>query len=114
MQLGEIIRTLSEDVAASEALLALNDISLFAQVRQTADSFDETTGEYAAGSVRRFANLASSEDWLGLMNIIERAKDPGTDCLSYMVKWSLKQDAKPASEAHAGCTCGGGGQGGCA
>jgi hypothetical protein len=112
MQLGEIIRTFSEDVTANEALLALDDISLFAEVKHTAERFDETTGEYAAGSVRRFANLASSEDWLGLMNIIERATDPGTDCLSYMVKWSLKQDAQPAREPHAGCTCGG--QGGCA
>jgi len=109
MQLGEIIRTFSHDVAANEALLALEDISLFAQVRHAADRFDETTGEYAAGSVRRFANLASSEDWLGLMTIIERAKDPGADCLSYMVRWSLKQDARPAGEPHAGCTCGGGG-----
>lgn len=112
MQLGEIIRTFSEDVAANEALLALDDLSLFAQVKRTAERFDETTGEYAAGSVRRFANLASSEDWLGLMTIIERAKDPGTDCLGYMVKWSLKQDAKPAKEPHAGCTCGG--RGSCA
>jgi hypothetical protein len=112
MQLGEIIRTFSEEVAADEALLALDDITLFAEVRHTAERFDETTGEYAAGSVRRFANLASSEDWLGLMNIIERATDPGTDCLSFMVKWSLKQDLKPADEPHAGCTCGG--QGGCA
>ena len=112
MQLGEIIRTFSEDVAANEALLALDDISLFGQVKHAAERFDETTGEYAAGSVRRFANLASSEDWLGLMTIIERARDPGTDCLGYMVKWSLTQDAKPAHAPHAGCTCGG--QGGCA
>jgi hypothetical protein len=106
MQLGELIRTFSEDVAANEALLALDDISLFTEVRHTAERFDETTGEYAAGSVRRFANLASNEDWLGLMTIIERAKDPGMDCLDYMVKWSLKQDAMLAKELHAGCTCG--------
>jgi len=109
MQLGEIIKAFSEDAAASEALLALNDIALFAQVQHAAAQFEETTGEYAAGSVRRFANLASSEDWLSLMNIIERAQDPGTDCLGFMVKWSLKQDATPAKAPHAGCTCGGGG-----
>ncbi len=112
MQLGEIIKAFSEDVAANEALLALNDISLFALVQHAAERFEETTGEYAAGSVRRFANLASSEDWLALMNIIERATDPGSDCLSFMVKWSLKQDATPAQAPHAGCTCGG--EGGCA
>ncbi len=112
MQLGEIIKAFSDDVAAHEALLALNDISLFARVQHAAGRFDETTGEYASGSVRRFANLASSEDWLSLMNIIERATDPGSDCLSYMVKWSLKQDATPAKAPHVGCTCGG--EGGCA
>jgi hypothetical protein len=109
MQLREMIKTFSEDVAADEALLALDDIALFAEVRHAAARFDETTGEYAAGSVRRFANLASSEDWLSLMNIIERANDPGADCLGFMVKWSLKQDAMPAKSPHAGCTCGGGG-----
>ena len=69
------------------------------------------SGEYAAGAVRRFANLAVSEDWLGLMNVIERAGDPGIDCLTYMVKWSLKQDEAPPTPAHEGCTCGG--NGGC-
>ena len=111
MQLGEIIRGFSDEVPASEALLACNDIVLFAQVGQAADRYDETVGEYAAGAVRRLANLAVSEDWLGLMNVIERANDPGIDCLAYMVRWSLKQDEAPPVQAHQGCTCGG--NGGC-
>lgn len=111
MQLGEIIRNLSDDDAAHEALLGCEDVVLFAQVRDTAGRYDESVGEYAAGAVRRFANLAGSEDWLGLMNIVERAIDPGRDCLAYMVRWSLKQDTAPAAPAHAGCTCGG--NGGC-
>jgi hypothetical protein len=109
MQLGEIIRGFSEEAAANEALLACNDIVLFAEVGEAARRFEETAGEYAAGAVRRFANLAEREDWLGLMNVIERADDPGIDCLTYMVKWSLKRDATPAEPVHAGCTCGGGG-----
>lgn len=112
MQLGEIIRGFSEEAPASEALLACNDIVLLAQVGEAAGRFDETVGEYAAGAVRRFANLAVSEDWLGLMNAIERANDPGIDCLA-LVKWSLKQDEapRPPAPAHQGCTCGG--TGGC-
>ncbi len=108
MQLGEIIKSFSEEAPASEALLACNDIVLFARVGDAANRHDETVGEYAAGSVRRFANLAASEDWLGLMNVIERAQDPGIDCLTYMVNWSLRWDEAPA---HQGCTCGG--NGGC-
>ena len=58
MQLGEIIRGFSEEAPASEALLACNDIVLFARVGEAASRYDETVGEYAAGAVRRFANLA--------------------------------------------------------
>jgi hypothetical protein len=111
MQLGEIITSFSEEAPANEALLACNDIVLFARVGEAANRFDETVGEYAAGAVRRFANLAASEDWLGLMNVVERASDPGTECLAYMVNWSLKQDEAPPVSAHRGCTCGG--SGGC-
>jgi len=77
MQLGDIIRSFSEDTAASEALLACNDIVLFARVGESATRFEETVGEYASGAVRRFANLADSEDWLGLMNVVERTDDRG-------------------------------------
>jgi hypothetical protein len=111
MQLGDIIRSFSEDTAANEALLGCNDIVLFARVGEAANRYEETVGEYASGAVRRFANLAGSEDWLGLMNIVERTDDPGTGCLVYMVNWSLKKDEAPEPAAHAGCTCGG--EGGC-
>jgi hypothetical protein len=109
MQLGEIIRNFGEEAAATEALLACNDVVLFARVGEAAARYEETVGEYAAGSVRRFANLAVSEDWLALMNVLERTDDPGTDCLTFMVNWSLKQDEAAAAPPHVGCTCGGGG-----
>lgn len=108
MLLGEIIRDLSQEARATEALLSCNDITLLAQVGEAAKHYEETLGEYATGAVRRFANLATSEDWLGLMNAIERAEDPGIDCLTTMMRWSLKQDAA-AQPAHSGCTCGGAG-----
>lgn len=111
MQLGEIITRFSEEAPASEMLLACNDIALFARVGDAAGRYEETVGEYAAGAVRRFSNLAGSEDWLGLMNILERSGDPAIGCLTYMINWSLKQDDAPSTPAHAGCTCGG--NGGC-
>lgn len=107
MQLGDIIRSFSEDTAASEALLACNDIVLVARVGEAAKRHEETVGEYASGAVRRFANLAGSEDWLGLMNVVERTDDPGRGCLVYVINWSLKNDEAPAGPAHAGCACGG-------
>lgn len=112
MQLGEIIRGLSEEAHAGEVLLACGDLTLLARLDEMAESFGEAIGEYAAGSVRRFANLASSEDWLALMNAMERAADPGLVCLTHMLNWSLKQDERKPAALHPGCTCGG--SGGCA
>lgn len=117
MQLGEIIRGFDDEARAAEALVACGDIVLLARVDAMTIRFGESVGEYASGAVRRFANLAGSEDWLGLMNILERTTDPGAGCLTYMVGWSLKQDEAPPAppadinHAHAGCTCGG--SGGC-
>lgn len=106
MQLGEIIGNLSDETRANEALLACDDLALLASIAAAADRYDDTPGEYAACAVRRFANLAANEDWLGLMNVIERAGDPGIECLTYMMKWSLKQDE--GGKPHAGCSCEGG------
>jgi hypothetical protein len=109
MQLGEIIRNFSEETAAKEALVSCGDFTLLTRVGETAGQYDETVGEYAAGAVRRFANLASSEDWLGLMNVIERADDPGIRCLTHMLHWSLNRDEAASVAPHSGCTCGSGG-----
>jgi len=108
MLLGEVIRDFSQEAQATEALLSCDDVALLARVGEAARRHEETVGEYAAGAVRRFANLATSEDWLGLMNVIERADDPGINCLTVMMKWSLKQD-EAAGPIQSGCSCGGGG-----
>ncbi len=109
MHLGEIIRDFSGEARADEALLACGDLALVARVGAAALRYDESAGEYAAGAVRRFANLASSEDWLALMNAIERADEPGLRCLTHMLRWSLKRDEAENIAPHAGCTCGSGG-----
>ena len=107
MLLGDIIRDFSEEAKADEALLACGDLALVASVAAAADRHEETAGEYAASAVRRFADQAANEDWLGPMNVIERADNPGIECLTFMVRWSLKQDEAPRPAGHT-CGCGGG------
>lgn len=107
MQLGSIISELEDDVHASEVLAASGDVILLARVNDMAGRFAEEPAEYVTGAVRRFANLAGDEDWLSLMNTVERSADPGVACLVHMIGWSLKRDAAPTS--HEGCTCGNGG-----
>jgi hypothetical protein len=103
MLLGDMIRDLTDERNAAEALMALGDLPMVAAIEQARAPHGESAGAYAAGAVARFADHAGDEDWLALMNTIERTDDPASACLRAMIAWSLKDEAQ---DGHAGCTCG--------
>lgn len=110
MVLGQVLERLGDESFAAETLVALEDLKLMVQVEAAGRPFGEDIGEYAAGASRRFAQLASDEDWLALMTALERAHDAGTACLKYMLEWSLRHDAASADDGADGvcggeCTC---------
>lgn len=110
MQLGMLLKHLDDETNAGAALLALGDLVLFARVEAMGALHDERPGEYVANGARRFAARASDEDWLGLMNTLERAGDPGSAVLQGIVLWSLEKDEQALAPMHAGaCSCDGGG-----
>ena len=90
---------LNDEATAAEALLGCGDLVLLVDVADVAGRFGETPGEYAAGSVRRFANSAADEDWLALMTALELTDDPARTCLVNMVSWSLARDRQPEPPA---------------
>ena len=109
MQLGALMNHLSFEDDAAAALEALGDIVLFANVQDMGERFAETPGEYVANAARRFADLGSDEDWLGLMAAMERSGDPARAALDRMIRWALKTDAAAeASVPKVSCTCGDG------
>lgn len=103
MLLGQVIRNLSDEATAAETLLSLGDLALVARIETVRGAHNETAGAYAANAVARFADAAGDEDWLALMNRLERSDDPAAACLHMMIDWSLKQDAP--NQAHS-CSCG--------
>ncbi len=106
MVLGQVLERLGDEAFAAETLVALEDLKLMVQVEAAGRPFGEGIGEYAAGASRRFAQLASDEDWLALMTALERAEDAGTACLKHMLEWSLRHDAESPDEGCGGaCTC---------
>ncbi len=105
MLLGDVLRALQDETLAMETLAAMNDFVLLARVRSAAALLGETPGQYAANSVRGFADRAGDEDWLALMTAIETSGDAGQTCLARMIGWALQRDA--ASRKHAGCAGGG-------
>jgi hypothetical protein len=67
MLLGNLLCDLQDGALAMQTLVEMNDLAMLTRIRNNADLFGETAGEYAANSVRRFANQANDEDWLVLM-----------------------------------------------
>jgi hypothetical protein len=107
MLLGQVLERLGDEAFAAETLVALEDLRLMVAVEQAGQQFGEDIGEYAAGASRRFAQLASDEDWLALMTALERSSDAGAACLKHMLEWSLRHEAE-RSDSGCGasqCTC---------
>ena len=109
MQLGALLTRLSDENDAAEALDALGDVVLLAQIQEMGAQHGETPGEYVANASRRYAAQAGDEDWLALMTAIERADDPARVVLGKMLRWALASDAAPAPATNGGCSCGTGG-----
>lgn len=103
MHLGSIMEHLREEGAAAEALLALGDIVLIAEVDRVRRQHDEDVGEYVTGAVQRFANLGSSEDWLQLMTRMEKSENPAATCLAMMLRWSVDRDENEKHNAQCRC-----------
>jgi hypothetical protein len=114
MQLGTLMAQFEDEQQAGTALEALDDLVLFARIDAAGAEHDETPGEYVANAARRFTALASDEDWLAIMNAIERSDDPGRAVLRRMLVWALDADSKVAKNGSGCgggvCTCGGTGQ----
>jgi hypothetical protein len=81
MQLGDLISRFADEAEAEEALLALSDLALLANLRIRAEANGLPLGAYAAMAVNRYAADASDEEWVTLIGAMGRASDPGATFL---------------------------------
>jgi hypothetical protein len=81
MLFGELVTRLTDDAVAEETILSISSLPTLASLRDQAAAEGETLGEYAASAVRRYLSVASDEEWITLMGVMERAPDPGAACL---------------------------------
>jgi len=103
MLLGHVLERLGDEAFAAETLVGMGDLRLMVEAESVGDRFGESLPAYAVGATRRFATFASDEDWLALMNVLERAPDVGAACLHHMLTWSLTRDREDGGRA---CGCG--------
>lgn len=100
MLLGEVIARLSNETAATEAILGLGDLRLLAEMRARAEENGVGLGAYAAWAVRTYADNASSEEWTTLIGALSRSEDPGVTCLRRAFAYVLAgEDAHDESTA---------------
>jgi hypothetical protein len=104
--LGGWIGQLESDAGA--AIDALGDVALYARVACMAKRHDETFGEYARNASRRFAAMATDEEWLALRNAAERAANPANAALGRILDWSLARDEAETADGDKSppCACG--------
>lgn len=89
MLLGDVIARFDDEVAATETLMALRDLTLVASVTTAAAREELTLGEFAMRAVDRFVSQASDEDWLTLIGRLTRSSDPGGVFLSHALTLAL-------------------------
>lgn len=89
MLLGDVLKTFSDETAATEYLLTLGDLALVTRLRELAAAEGETLGEYASAAVQRYTSQASDEEWLTLLGLISRTDDPATVCLRRALERSV-------------------------
>ena len=79
--LGDILARLTDETTAVEAILGVGDLALLAAVRERAAAEGVDLAACVTQTVQRYAAQASDEEWITLMGMLNRSRDPGTTCL---------------------------------
>jgi hypothetical protein len=90
MLLGDLLAELSDETAATEAILSVDDLPMLAAIRQQAQVDGLDLPAYVAGTVRRYASEATDEEWITLMGLLNRSPDPGATCLKRAFEHALR------------------------
>jgi hypothetical protein len=92
MTLGELLQQFDDETIVARLAPELGDAEWQSRAAATATARGATLGGYASAAVERFTAAASAEDWVTLMSSLNRAADPGANCLRRMIDWSLARD----------------------
>jgi hypothetical protein len=79
--LGDILTRLTDETTAVETILGTGDLALLAAVREQATAEGLDLAACVTQTVQRYATTATDEEWVTLMGMLNRTKDPGAICL---------------------------------
>jgi len=98
---SSLFARLDDEVAAAAAARDLDDDALLGGVDEARAAHEETLGEYVSGAVRRFARLATDEEYVTFRTRLERAGDPERAALGAILAWSVRRDLAGAAHYRA-------------
>jgi hypothetical protein len=79
--LGDILAGLTDETTAAETILGTGDLALLAVVRERASIEGVSLAVCVTQTMRRYTAQASDEEWVTLIGMLNRSRDPGTACL---------------------------------
>jgi hypothetical protein len=79
--LGDLLASLSDEAIATETILRSGDLQMLTAARKQASVERLALGAYVTQAMQRYASGASDEEWITLIGLINRARDPGAVCL---------------------------------
>ena len=88
--LGDILGAAKRSAPRFQAWIEAADPALAEDMRQAADRAGEGPASFARVAVADFSRFADEEDWAELMRIVRDEGNPGTACLTAMVRWRLE------------------------
>jgi hypothetical protein len=89
--LGDILTKLTDETTAVEAILGTGDLALLAAARERAAAEGRDLADCVVLTVQRYTAQASDEEWLTLMGMLNRSRDPGTTCLKRAFAYALHE-----------------------
>jgi hypothetical protein len=89
--LGDLLSRLDDEATALEAIAGAGDPKLLATAQEMASAEGLDLGAYVTQAVQRYFNEASSEEWLTLMGLLNRAPDPGAVCIKRALESALRE-----------------------
>jgi hypothetical protein len=78
MLLGDIVRQLTDDAAATEIIMSVGDLALLTAMTDRAESEGLDLASFSQAAVRRYSDAASEEEWVTLLGQIGQSADPAS------------------------------------
>lgn len=96
MLLGDLMRRLTDDTAATELIVGLGDLTLLQAMTERAEGEGLDLATFSQDAVRSYAARASEEEWVTLLGQIGKSADPA----AIFIKRAFASALQPACEIH--------------